>query len=278
MAEDKIRLDLLLVERGLFPSREKARAAIMAGQVLASGLKIEKPGTLVPRTADIKLIAGPGPYVGRGGIKLAHALKNFGVDLKGKVVLDAGASTGGFTDCALKHGAARVYAVDVGYGQLAWELREDPRVVVRERTNLRYLTPEALGEKVDLATLDLSFISLAKVLPAVIRLLKDDGQIIALIKPQFEAGRERLGKKGVVRDPALHREILREVLTAAQGEGLVTLGLTYSPIAGPEGNIEFFAWLGQKPVKEALAGEALEERIEAVVAEAWAKVKRKLVK
>lgn len=234
----------MLVVRGFFTSRQQARAAIMAGEVLVNNVPVDKPGAAIPADAAIRLAGRPLPYVSRGGLKLAKALQVFGLDLRGKIILDVGASTGGFTDCALQKGAARVYAVDVGYGQLAWTLRQDPRVVVLERTNARYLEPAALGEQVDIATIDVAFISLLKVLPAVRRCLQPEGEVIALVKPQFEAGPERVGKKGVVRDPAVHRSVLQEVMAGAAGLGFTIRGLTTSPIRGPEGNREFLLWLG----------------------------------
>ncbi|HBT47190.1 MAG TPA: TlyA family rRNA (cytidine-2'-O)-methyltransferase [Peptococcaceae bacterium] len=243
MGKARKRLDVLLVERGLFPSREQARRAIMAGEVQVDGQTLSKPGSQVAEHAKIEVSASLPPYVSRGGLKLEGALREFGVDPSGKVALDAGASTGGFTDCLLQHGALRVHAVDVGYGQLDWRLRQDPRVVVHERVNLRYLTPDILGEKVDLATLDLSFISLNKVWPAVRQCLLPRGEVIALVKPQFEAGPERVGKKGVVRDPGVHRQVLLEVCSGARAQGFSILGITYSPLLGPEGNREFFLWL-----------------------------------
>ncbi|MGI9861211.1 TlyA family RNA methyltransferase [Moorella naiadis] len=269
----KVRLDLLLLQRGLYPSREQARAAIMAGEVLVDEVPVDKPGAAVPLAAAIRLTGYSLPYVSRGGLKLAHALEVFKIDLTGKIILDVGAATGGFTDCALQHGAARVYAVDVGYGQLAWSLRQDPRVVVLERVNARYLEPGLLGEPVDVATIDVSFISLLKILPAVARCVKPEGEIIPLVKPQFEAGPGRVGKKGVVREAAVHREILQEVLAGAAGLGLKVRGLTYSPILGPEGNREFLLWLG-------LGGPALAEGtwpalIEATVAAAHREVSQR---
>lgn len=234
----KKRLDLLLVEKGLAESREKAQALILAGKVSVEGEIISKPGTLIRSDASIELKEGI-PYVSRGGLKLEFALKAFGIDPTGKVAIDVGASTGGFTDCLLQHGAARVYAVDVGYGQLAWKLRHDPRVVVLERTNIRYL--ESLPEPVDLATIDVSFISLKLVLPSVLRLMKPKAEILALVKPQFEAGREKVGKGGVVRDPQVHREVLETLVEYAHSLGLHTLGLATSPFLGPAGNVEFFA-------------------------------------
>lgn len=262
----KKRLDVLLVEKGLFPSREKARAAVMAGQVLVAGNKVEKPGTSVLEEADLRLLQEAVPFVSRGGLKLEKAVQSFGLDLQGKTVLDVGASTGGFTDCALKHGAAKVYAIDVGYGQLAWELRKDSRVVSLERTNIRYLTPEQLGDRADVATVDVSFISLTKVLPAVLGLVSEEGIIVALIKPQFEAGKELVEKKGVVRDPGVHREVLLRVLRFAGELGLVVTNLAYSPIRGPEGNIEYLAELQRNPVGQ-LTGE-LSEKVKILVEEA----------
>lgn len=241
--QGKKRIDLLLVERGFFSSREQARRAVMAGLVFHQGRKVEKPGTFVAPAGEIEVKAPPCPYVSRGGIKLEAALQEFGIDVRGKVVLDAGASTGGFTQCLLKRGAKRVYAVDVGYGQLAWELRQDPRVVVLEKTNIRYLTPEVLRARVDLVTLDLSFISLEKVLPAVRELLKPEGEVVALVKPQFEAGRAQVGKGGVVKDPEVHIQVLERVMAAARDLGFDIRGLTHSPLLGADGNLEFFLWM-----------------------------------
>jgi len=246
----KKRLDLVLVEKGLFASREKARAAIMEGKILVDGKLIDKAGTNVDENAQIIKAGRDLPYVSRGGLKLEKALKTFNINLQDKIVLDVGASTGGFTHCALLNGASKVYAVDVGYGQLAWELRQDPRVVSIERFNVRYLTPEKLGELVDLSTIDVSFISLSKVLPAVISCLKPDGEIIALIKPQFEAGKENVGKKGVVKDPKVHKSVIQKVLLESEKLQLNPLGLTFSPIKGPEGNIEYLLWLKRNCLKE----------------------------
>lgn len=243
MKKEKARLDLVILEKGLFNSREKARAAIMAGRVLVNGYPVTKAGTLVSYETPIRIRGKNPPYVSRGGLKLARALEVFLVKLEGKIVLDIGASTGGFTDCALKNGAARVYAIDVGYGQLDWSLRHDSRVVVMERTNIRYLNPDQLGEKGDVATIDVSFISLNKVLPKVQELLKENGQVIALIKPQFEAGPEKVGKKGVVKDPVVHQEVVEKVLRQAGEQGFEVNGLTFSPIRGPKGNIEYLTWL-----------------------------------
>jgi len=234
------RLDLLLVDHGLVESREKARALIMAGEAVVEGQVVTKPAALFPVEARVSLRA-PLPYVSRGGFKLAKALDEFGIDVTGLVAIDVGASTGGFTDCLLQRGARRVYAVDVGYGQLDYRLRNDPRVVVMDRTNIRYL--ESLPEPIDLATIDVSFISLEKVLPAVMKLLKDGGQIIALIKPQFEAGRDEVGKGGVVRDPGVHRRVIHRLQEWSERHHLLWRGLITSPILGAEGNKEFLAWL-----------------------------------
>jgi len=235
----KERLDVLLVKRGLVKSRERAQRLILAGQVLVNGQVRDKPGIRVRTNVEIRLLSRL-PYVSRGGFKLEAALDAFGVQVKGKVAADVGASTGGFTDCLLQRGAARVYAIDVGYGQLAWKLRTDPRVVVMERTNIRYL--ESLPEQVDLVTIDVSFISLKLVFPAVLRLVKPQADIIALIKPQFEAERGQ-AKKGVVRDPAVHRAVLYKVLGFAREQGLIPQGLIRSPLLGPAGNVEFLAHL-----------------------------------
>jgi len=236
----KERVDLALVRRGLVESREKARALIMAGQVLAGDRVLDKPGALVPEDAPIHLREQL-PYVSRGGTKLSHALDAFALDVRDRVAMDVGASTGGFTDCLLKRGARRVYAVDVGYGQIDLRLRRDPRVILLERTNIRYLTH--LPEAPDLATIDVSFISLEKVIPPVLNLLKQEGLILALVKPQFEAGKERVGKGGVVRNPAVHRAVLERLCRWALDMGLTVRGMTASPILGPAGNREFFLLL-----------------------------------
>ena len=239
------RLDVLVHTKGLAPSREKAKALIMAGLVDVNGQREDKPGMLFDTDAAVSVREGGIPYVSRGGLKLEKALSVFGIRLDGKICADAGASTGGFTDCMLQNGAAKVYAIDVGYGQLHWKLRSDPRVVVMEKTNVRYLAPGDLAEKVDFATADVSFISLSKVLPALEGILADGGSVTALIKPQFEAGREQVGKKGVVRDPAVHRTVIRSVIEAAEGCGLRAEALTYSPVRGPEGNIEYLILLSR---------------------------------
>lgn len=259
---EKQRLDVLLVEQGFFPAREKAKAAIMAGEIFVDGQKMDKAGSAVPITAQIEVRGAKLPYVSRGGLKLAKALSVFQLDLQGAVLLDLGASTGGFVDCALQAGAAKVYAVDVGYGQLAWKLRNDPRVVVWEKTNARYLTKEQVPEAVDCITVDASFISLAKVLEAAVAFLKPEGYVVALIKPQFEAGREKVGKKGVVKDPAVHQQVIEKVIADFAILGLFPLGLDFSPITGPEGNIEYLLWAGK--------GEGHPQDIPTVVKAAWA--------
>jgi 23S rRNA (cytidine1920-2'-O)/16S rRNA (cytidine1409-2'-O)-methyltransferase len=240
-----MRLDVLLVSRGLYESREKARLAVMSGQVLVNSQKIFKPAAQVKPEADIK-ISGRSPYVSRGGLKLEKAIRCFNLNLKDKIVLDVGASTGGFTDCALVHGARLVYAVDVGYGQLAWSLRTDPRVVVMERTNIRRLNRDALIPAPDFAVIDVSFISLAIVLPVVAGLLTPDARGVALIKPQFEAGRGKVGKKGVVRDPLVHQEVIVKVCKVLDDLGLAVRGLDFSPLKGPEGNIEFLVYFARE--------------------------------
>ena len=239
MSINKERIDKLLVDRGLVQSRERARALIMAGQVVVADHVAEKAGQMVPVEAEVRLKGEMLPFVSRGGLKLQKALDEFGVDVTGLVALDVGASTGGFTDCLLQRGAAKVLAVDVGYGQLAWKLRQNERVVNLEKTNIRYLTPDRLPEVPDIAVIDASFISLAKVLPATMDLLKDEGVIIALIKPQFEVGRGEVGKSGVVRDAEKHREVIAAIKSLAEGLGLEVRGVTESPILGPKGNREF---------------------------------------
>lgn len=241
----KARLDALVFERGLSESREAARKLIQAGLVQVCGEMRDKPGEQVGADAVVTVTGTAVPYVSRGGLKLEKAIKEFGIDLNGVKAMDIGASTGGFTDCMLKHGAAKVYAVDVGYGQLAWKLREDPRVVVMERTNARSLDPGAFEDGIGFASVDVAFISFLKVLPAVLSCGSCDMRLVVLVKPQFEAGRELVGKKGVVRDPETHRKVLK-----ASAEGVIGLGLTlsavsYSPIKGPEGNIEYLMYIGK---------------------------------
>jgi len=242
----KERLDRLMVARGLAESREQAQRLIMAGEVEVDGERQDKPGRMVLLDAEIT-VRRPLPYVSRGGFKLAAALDTFAVPVAGCIAIDVGASTGGFTDCLLQHGAARVYAIDVGYGQLAWKLQTDSRVVVMDRTNVRHLDALPDGTLADLAVIDVSFISLALVLPAVLRLLKPNAQIIALVKPQFEAGVDDVGKGGVVRNTDVHRRVLREICAAAQNLGLHPAGLIASPVLGPAGNVEFLLWLKREP-------------------------------
>ena len=239
----KKRLDVLLTERGHADTRTKAQAIIMSGLVYVNGQKADKPGVSYEETVDIEVRSGSCPYVSRGGLKLEKALRDFGVKPEGYVCSDSGASTGGFTDCLLQQGASKVFAIDVGYGQLDWKIRSDPRVVVMERTNVRYVTPEQLGEPLDLSVIDVSFISLKIVLPVIKTFLKPTGQVLCLIKPQFEAGKEKVGKKGVVRDPETHKEVLDNFVELANSLDFKILGLTFSPVKGPEGNIEFLGHL-----------------------------------
>lgn len=237
----KERLDLLLVKKGFFDSREKAKRSIMAGLVFVDGIREDKAGAKVSTEARLE-VKGTMKYVSRGGYKLEKALDCFAIHLEDKIALDIGASTGGFTDCMLQKGAKKVYAIDVGYGQFAWELRNDERVVCMEKTNIRYVREEDLDDKGDFASIDVSFISLCKVLRPVMNLLKEEGEIVALIKPQFEAGREKVGKKGVVRDPKVHEEVIMNVIEHGLSENLYLKGLTHSPIKGPEGNIEYLVY------------------------------------
>lgn len=239
----KKRLDILVTERGLAESREKAKTFIMAGQVYVDGQKADKPGDTFSEDAAVEVRGKGLPYVSRGGLKLEKAMREFGLQLQGRTCMDIGASTGGFTDCMLQNGAQRVYSVDVGYGQLAWSLRTDPRVVNLERTNARYLTREQVPEEIDFFSVDVSFISLTLILPAVRPLLAEHGQAMCLIKPQFEAGREKVGKKGVVRDKAVHEEVIEKIRSFALENGFSVLGLTFSPVKGPEGNIEYLIYL-----------------------------------
>ena len=240
---NKIRLDLLLTERGLQESRQKAQATIMSGLVFVNGQRVDKPGTAVPNDAPIEIRGNTLKYVSRGGLKLEKAMTCFPIRLDGCIAADIGASTGGFTDCMLQNGASKVYAVDVGYGQLAWSIRSDKRVVCLERTNARYLTKEQIPEPLDFASIDVSFISLKLILPALRPLMAENGQVVALVKPQFEAGREKVGKKGVVRDSAVHQEVLEHFLVHADEADFSVKGLTFSPIRGPEGNIEYLGYL-----------------------------------
>lgn len=239
----KERLDVLMVQRSLAESREKAKALIMSGIVYVNGQKEDKAGTSFDDMAQIEVRGSTLKYVSRGGLKLEKAMSHFGVELEGKVCMDVGASTGGFTDCMLQNGAVKVYSVDVGHGQLAWKLRNDDRVVCMEKTNIRYVTPEDIGDRIRFASIDVSFISLTKVLGPVKALLTEDGQVVCLIKPQFEAGREKVGKKGVVREKSVHLEVIRMVIQYALSIGFEVLNLEYSPIKGPEGNIEYLLYL-----------------------------------
>lgn len=252
MSELKERLDLLLVDKGFFPSREKARASIMAGEIFVDGVRVDKCGESVKKTANIEFKGEILPFVSRGGLKLQKAIKNFNIELDDKICLDIGASTGGFTDCMLQNNAKKVFAIDVGYGQFAWKLRIDPRVVCMERTNIRYVTFDDIGEYADFASIDVSFISLRKVLPAVSDLLKETGEIMSLIKPQFEAGREKIGKKGVVRESSTHIEVIQMIYDFAQNMGLSVLNLNYSPIKGPEGNIEYLLHVTKNKSKSSI--------------------------
>lgn len=243
----KKRLDVLLVEQGLAESREKAKAIIMSGVVYVGGQKADKPGADYPEGTAVELRGETLRYVSRGGLKLEKALQVFPIRLEGRCCADIGASTGGFTDCMLQNGARKVYAVDVGYGQLAWKLRQDARVVNLERTNARYLTARQVPELLDFISMDVSFISLTLVLPAAQGLLAPEGEMVCLIKPQFEAGREKVGKNGVVREPSVHEEVICKVIGFAQSIGFTVLGLDYSPVKGPEGNIEYLLYLGRRP-------------------------------
>ena len=247
----KERLDVLLVNRGLAPSREKAKTMIMEGNVFVNNNREDKAGSTFPDDCNIEIHGKTLQYVSRGGLKLEKAMKHFDITMDGKVCMDIGASTGGFTDCMLQNGAVKVYSIDVGYGQLDWKLRNDPRVVCMEKTNIRYVTPEDLGEPVDFSSIDVSFISLTKVLGAIRAYLTDDGEIVALIKPQFEAGREKVGKKGVVREKSTHHEVIEKVTEFAVSIGFSVLEITFSPIKGPEGNIEYLVHLKKCPEEEA---------------------------
>lgn len=245
MSELKERIDVLLVDRGIFSSRERARASIMAGEIFVDGQRVDKCGQNVKKSSNIEFRGEKMPFVSRGGLKLEKALKKFNINLKNKVCLDIGASTGGFTDCMLQNGAAKVFAIDVGYGQFAWKLRTDKRVVCMERTNIRYVTFGDIGEYVDFASIDVSFISLRKVLSAIVNLLKENGSVVALIKPQFEAGREKVGKKGVVREESTHIEVIEQIVAFLKQNNLEIISLDYSPIKGPEGNIEYLIYFSK---------------------------------
>ena len=262
---NKTRLDVLLVERGFIETRQKAQTTIMSGLVYVKGQKVDKPGTQVPNDAEIEVRGNALKYVSRGGYKLEKAINEFGVELEGKICLDIGASTGGFTDCMLQNGASKVYAIDVGYGQFAWKLRNDERVVCLEKTNVRYVTHEQVPDEGDFASIDVSFISLTKVLPAVLGVLGPNGQLVCLIKPQFEAGREKVGKKGVVRDINVHREVIEMIVNYVRAQNLGILALDFSPIKGPEGNIEYLIYLDKS--QTGMTEEEVAARLEEVVAQ-----------
>lgn len=246
MAKKKERLDTLLVQKGLFQSRERAKRSIMAGTVYVDGKKVDKAGTKIEIDSEIAVKKDPVPYVGRGGLKLEKALDYFKVDVSDKKAVDVGASTGGFTDCLLQKGAEKVYAIDVGYGQLDWKLRNDSRVIVMERTNIRYIKPEDIQEPCHIAVIDVAFISLTLVLPPVNNLLTSDGEIIALIKPQFEAGKEKVGKGGIVKEPEVHREVIEKIVSFVLEMGLSINGITCSPITGADGNIEYLIYASKR--------------------------------
>jgi 23S rRNA (cytidine1920-2'-O)/16S rRNA (cytidine1409-2'-O)-methyltransferase len=267
MAEkvEKERLDVLLVQQGLANSRELAKAYIMAGNVYVDGQKEDKAGTKVAVTAKLEVKGNQMKYVSRGGYKLEKAMDVFGIRLDGKICLDIGASTGGFTDCMLQNGASKVYAIDVGYGQFAWKLRNDERVVCLEKTNVRYVTHEQVPDEGDFASIDVSFISLTKVLPAVLGVLGEKGQLVCLIKPQFEAGREKVGKKGVVRDSSVHREVIEMIVEYVRTQSLGILGLDFSPIKGPEGNIEYLIYLDKS--QSGMHEDEVQARVDTVVAQ-----------
>ena len=241
----KQRLDILLTEKNFFDSRARAKAMIMAGKILVNGQKVDKAGTLIADDAEIRILGKEMPFVSRGGLKLQKALDVFNIIISGKIAADVGASTGGFTDCMLQHGAKKVYAIDVGYGQLAWKLRSNVQVVNMERTNIRNVTRKDFLDDIDFVSIDVAFISLEKVLPVVYDVLSDSGEVVALIKPQFEAGREHVGKKGVVKDKTIHATVIERVLNFAASVGFVIKGLDFSPVKGPEGNIEYLAYLSK---------------------------------
>lgn len=245
----KNRLDVILVEQGLFPSREKAKAAVMAGVVYVDGQKVDKAGTAVDDKAHIHIKENLCPYVSRGGLKLEKALSQFGFVLEGAVCMDIGASTGGFTDCMLQKGASKVFAVDVGYGQLDWKLRNDPRVVNMEKINIRYLDTDTVDPDLDFISIDVSFISLKLVFPVAARLLSENGSLVCLVKPQFEAGRQQVGKKGIVRDKTVHQEVIENVVRYGEENGLYPHGLTFSPVTGAKGNIEYLLFLKKQPAE-----------------------------
>ncbi|MBU5265314.1 TlyA family RNA methyltransferase [Virgibacillus proomii] len=274
MIMGKKRLDVLLVEKKLAETREKAKRLIMAGLVFSDQERLDKPGMQIDEAASITVKGKPFPYVGRGGLKLEKALKEFAITVKDKIIVDVGSSTGGFTDCALQNGAKLCYAIDVGYNQLDWKLRNDDRVIVMERTNFRYVTPDILEYgKPNVASIDVSFISLRLLLPVLKQLLMEDSDVIALIKPQFEAGKEQVGKKGIVRDPAIHQSVIKRLLAFSESEGYQVLGLTFSPITGGDGNIEFLTHLGWK--KQAVVNPFSDNVIASIVHRAHNELTRK---
>ncbi|MCL2320474.1 MAG: TlyA family RNA methyltransferase [Oscillospiraceae bacterium] len=250
MPKEKLRLDLLLAQKEMFPSREKARGAIMSGKVFVNGIKQDKCGCLVKITDDVVFLGEKIPYVSRGGLKLEKAIKDFKINLNGKICIDIGASTGGFTDCMLQNGAKKVYSIDVGYGQLAWSLRCDPRVIVMERTNIRYISCDKFSEKADFASVDVSFISLKKVIPKAVELMENQFEIITLVKPQFEAGRGLVSKKGVIKDKNVHRAVLIDYYNFIKSLGLFVKDVSFSPIKGPEGNIEFLFYICNEIIED----------------------------
>lgn len=263
MSDSKERLDVLLVKKGIFDSRERARASIMAGEIFIDGQRFDKCGEKVKENSNIEFKGEQLPFVSRGGLKLQKAVKNFNIDLKDKICLDIGASTGGFTDCMLQNGAKKVFSIDVGYGQFAWKLRIDPRVVCMERTNIRYVTLDDVGEYSDFASIDVSFISLKKVVPTVLNLLNDNGCIMALIKPQFEAGRDKVGKRGVVREKSTHEEVIQSIVKFIEQSECEIIHLDYSPIKGPEGNIEYLVYFTKdKKLNEAYKFEDIEKVVD----------------
>ncbi len=245
----KERLDVILTERNMFPSREKAKASVMAGLVYVDGQRVDKPGTSVDTEAEITVKEALCPYVSRGGLKLEKALELYGFSLENATAVDIGASTGGFTDCMLQKGAKKVFAIDVGYGQLDWKLRNDPRVVNMEKTNVRYLDTDTVDSDVDFISIDVSFISLKLIFPVAAKLLADDGSLVCLVKPQFEAGRSQVGKKGIVRDASVHKEVIENVIGYGKDNGLYSHGLTYSPVTGTKGNIEYLLYMKKTPAE-----------------------------
>ena len=261
----KVRLDVEMVTRGLCPSREKARALTLAGEVRVNGVRAEKAGQEIPDDAEVTVIEDAIPFVSRGGLKLDKAVKTFPIDLNGRVCADVGASTGGFTDVMLKNGAKHVFSIDVGYGQLDWSLRNDPRVTVMERTNARFMTPDWFPEPVTFASIDVSFISLRLILPPLYASMAEEGEVVALIKPQFEAGRAEIGKNGVVRDAAVHERVIREMLLFANQTGFEVAGLSFSPITGPKGNIEFLLYMRKSGTKNDVSLHKISDTIPEIV-------------